>query len=304
MDVARILSRTDNELSTTDIADYAQEALSQSNIKTIYILGRRGPAQAAFTNPEIKELGEMEGADIQVPVEEAQLDPLSQAALAEADRTTQKKVEIIQEYAGRNPGDKPKQLILRFLVSPVELIGDDEGQVKAMRLVKNELYQTDSGSLRPRATETFEEIPVQLVFRSVGYRGAPLPDVPFNKSWGVILNEKGRVLQEENSQPLTGVYTSGWIKRGPSGVIGTNKADSVETVICMLEDVAAGELLNPAEPTVEALEALVQERQPNYVSYQDWLRLDALEVERGEAVGRPRLKFTSVEEMLDALGKG
>jgi ferredoxin--NADP+ reductase len=304
MDVARILSRTPEELAKTDIADYALEALSHSKLKEIYILGRRGPAQAAFTNPEIKELGEMADADITIPAEEAELDPLSKADLeANPDKSALKNVEILQSYAVRPLAGKSRKIILRFLVSPVELIGNEAGQVTAMRLVKNELYSTGAGTLRPRATDQFEEIPVGLVFRSVGYRGVPLPGVPFNENWAVILNQKGRVLNPENQEPVVGEYTAGWIKRGPTGVIGTNKPDALETVTCMMEDLANGIYLNPAQPEVEAAKKLVQERQPNYFSYDDWLKLDEIEVAKGQALGRPRLKFTSIEAMRAALGR-
>lgn len=304
MDVARILSRTPEELATTDIADYALAALRESKIKTVYILGRRGPAQAKFTTPEIKELGEMAGADPIVLPEEAELDDLSQAALADSsDRSTINKVGVIQSYARKEAGGKSRQLILRFLVSPVELIGDENGRVAKMRLVKNELYKTESGTLRPRATDNFEEISVGLVFRSVGYRGVPLPGVPFYDSWGVILNQEGRVIDSETKEPVLGEYTGGWIKRGPSGVIGTNKPDALETVKHMMEDLAEGKILNPSQPAADAILALVKERQPDYFTYDDWLQLDEMEVAKGEGQGRPRVKFTSVPEMLAALGR-
>jgi ferredoxin--NADP+ reductase len=212
-------------------------------------------------------------------------------------------VEIIQEYASRRPFGKSRRLIARFLVSPVELIGDGAGQVKAMRLVKNKLYKTDAGTLRPKATDQFEQISVGLVFRSVGYRGAPLPGIPFNDSWGVILNQKGRIIDQETQKPLVGQYTAGWIKRGPTGVIGTNKPDALETVTCMLKDLAEGLALNPDRPGAADVEKLIRERQPDYFSYDDWLKLDAIETARGREVGRPRIKFTRVEDMLAALGR-
>jgi len=304
MDVARILSRTPEELAKTDIADYALEALAQSNIKEVYILGRRGPAQAKFTNPEIKELGEMADAAIFVLPEEAELDPLSKAALeASKDRATTKNVEIIQSYTSCPPSGKSRKINLRFLVSPVELIGNEAGQVTAMRLVKNELYATEAGTMRPKPTDQFEEIQVGLVFRSVGYRGVPLPDVPFNDSWGVILNESGRVLDPDTQKPVTGEYTAGWIKRGPTGVIGTNKPDALETVKCMMEDLEQGITLSPSHPEAAAMEKLIRERQPNFFSFADWQKLDEIEVAKGEALGRPRLKLTTVEDMLAALGR-
>ena len=302
IDVARLLSLSRDELLASDAADYAVEALANSKIKVVYLLGRRGPAQAAFTNPEIKEIGDLADCDVVTRPDEMQLDELSAASIA-GDRTVQKKVEILQGYAIERSLTRPKTLYLRFLVSPVELIADEQGCVSKMRLVRNMLFAGDAGSLRPKPTDQFEEIDVGLVFRSVGYRGVPLPDVPFNDRWGVILNQAGRVLDPETKQPLTGLYTSGWIKRGPSGVVGTNKPDSVETVTCMLEDLRAGSILQPGHPDAASIEQLVQERQPGYFSFADWKRLDALEVERGQAIGRPRLKFTSVEEMKQALGK-
>jgi ferredoxin--NADP+ reductase len=141
------------------------------------------------------------------------------------------------------------------------------------------------------------------VFRSVGYRGVPLPGVPFNESWGVILNNRGRVLDPDTKQPIVGEYTAGWIKRGPTGVIGTNKPDAAETVECMLEDLAHGTVFQPTHPEATAAETLVRHRQPNFFSYTDWQKLDAIEVSRGRTQGRPRVKLTSIEEMLAALNR-
>ena len=302
VDVCRILSRTPEELATTDIADYALEALRESNIREVYMLGRRGPAQAAFTTPEIKELGELEDCDVWVPPEEATLDPLSEEALADsADRATTRKVEIIQSYAEEPPSPKSKRLIIRFLVSPTALIGNEEGEVVAMELMKNELYRTDAGTLRPRPTGETEILPVGIVFRSIGYRGVPLPGVPFKESWGVILNELGRVIDPDSGEPVTGEYTAGWIKRGATGVIGTNKPDAAETVEAMMADLREGRHLNPEAPDAEAARQMVADKKPDYFSYDDWLRLDEIEVARGEEQGRPRVKFVSVEEMAVAL---
>jgi ferredoxin--NADP+ reductase len=301
VDVARILCRTPEELLKTDIADYALEALRHSQVREVYILGRRGPAQAAFTAPEAKELGELADCDTLVPPEEAQLDPLSQATMADADRADISKVEIIQELSKRQPTGKSKRLILRFLVSPVELIGDEEGRVTGMKLVHNELFATEAGSLRPKTTDRFETLDVGLVFRSIGYKGVPLPGVPFHESWGVIPNDGGRVLDPATKEPLLGQYTAGWIKRGPTGVIGTNKPDAAETVENMLTDARIGQVLQPEHPEAGAAMTLVHRRQPCVVSYADWQRLDALELTNGKEQGRPRVKFTRVDEMLAAL---
>lgn len=298
VDVCRILCRTTSELAKTDIADYALEALRNSNVKVVHMLGRRGPAQGAFTTPELKELGGMEDADVIVYPEEAKLDELSKASMADADRGTMRKVELIQDFAERELTGKSRRLYLRFLVSPVELSGD--GRVESMKLVKNELYATEAGTLRPRPIDEFEEIPVGLVFRSIGYQGVRLPGVPFNESWGVILNEGGRVLDPETKLPLVGEYTAGWIKRGPSGVIGTNKPDAAETVDRMMEDLEQNLVLDPEEPTAEAVEELIRRRKPEYFTFEDWVYLDELEVERGKKLGRPRLKFTRIEDMLAA----
>ncbi len=304
IDVARILCRTRAELARTDIADYALAALSASKVREVYLLGRRGPAQAAFSNPEIKELSEMEGADPIVLPAEAALDELStQELLTTPDKTARRKVELLQAYATRAPTGKARRLNLRFLVSPVELLGNAAGQVAGLRIVRNVLQKNAAGALQPVATDAFETLPAGLVFRSVGYRGIPLAGVPFADRAGVILNSLGRILDPQTQVPVAGHYTAGWIKRGPSGVIGTNKPDAVETVVCMLADREAGVLLQPAHPQIDAVDALLQERQPQLVTYADWQQLDKKEQILGAASGRPRVKFTSMPEVVAALGR-
>jgi ferredoxin/flavodoxin---NADP+ reductase len=303
VDVARILCRTPEELEKTDIAEHALEALRASRVKEVYLLGRRGAAQAAFTNPEVKEMGELPGADISVVPEEVELDALSREGLEKSgDRAGFKKVEILESYARRAPEGRPRRLIVRFLVSPVALTDTGAGAVGGLKLVRNRLVASATGTVQAQATDRFEDLSVGLVFRSVGYRGVPLPGVPFDDKWGVVLNEKGRVLDPDSKQPRPGEYTAGWIKRGPSGVIGTNKPDALETVTGMLEDVAAGRTLQPAETDAGAVDRFLRQRQPHVVDYGDWLRLNELELSRGQARGRPRLKFTRVDEMLAALG--
>ncbi len=305
VDVVRILCRTPEELERTDIADHALEALRGSRVREVYLIGRRGPAQAAFTNPELKELGELAGADVVVDPDEVTLDPVTRVALEKMqDRATAKKLEILRDLARRAAAGKPRRLVLRFRLSPVEILDDGRGRVGGLRLVRNELYATESGSIQARPTGRMEALPVQLVFRSVGYRGVPLPGVPFHDAWGVILNEQGRVLDPATRRPRVGEYAAGWIKRGPTGVIGTNKPDAAETVAHMLEDALTGRTLAPAEPERTAVERLVGERQPHRVSYEDWLALDRLEVERGQAAGRPRVKLCRMEDVLQALGRG
>jgi len=299
VDVARILCRSTEELGKTDIADYALDALSKSQIKEVYVLGRRGPAQAKFSPLELKELGELEDADIMVRPEEAELDELSQAAMSKADRGTVRNIELINEFSTRPSSHKSRLLHLRFLVSPVELYGDPYGRVTGMRLVHNELYATDAGTLRPRATDRFEDLKVGLVFRSIGYRGVPIPGIPFNENWGVIQNKEGRVIDPKTEAPCVGEYSAGWIKRGPSGVIGTNKPDAVETVRHMLTDLQEGHILHPSASDGSAIERLVRERKPDYFNFEDWTRLNQYEISMGVTEGRPRVKLTTIEEMLE-----
>ena len=302
VDVARILCRTPEELEMTDIADYALEALRESKVREVVMLGRRGPAQAAFTNPEVKELGAMEDADLIVRPDEAELDALSQAAVDAAnDRLLTKKVTFLQEAAQHAPSGKAKQLHLRFLVSPTEILDDGTGHVGGLRLVRNELVGTEGGRLRPQPTNETEEMDIGLIFRSVGYRGVALPDVPFRTDWSLVPNDGGRVTDGPDGNPVPGLYVAGWIKRGPSGVIGTNKPDAQETVAHMLADAALGQHAKPEHPDAEATEQLIRSRQPACFSYADWQRLDALETEAGTKLGRPRLKLTRLEDMLAVL---
>lgn len=304
VDVARILCRTEEELMETDIADYALEALKESKVKEVYLLGRRGPAQAAFTNPEVRELGNLDDAHAITRIEEVELDEFTKELLeSEEDRSLVKKIEILNSYSEDIEFQKSKKLHIRFLVSPTEIVGDEEGKVKAIKLIKNELYKTDDGSLRPRATEETEELEVGLVFRSIGYHGVPLPEVPFHEKWGVIHNEKGRVIDPDTQQHVHGIYSTGWIKRGPTGVIGTNKQDSGETVECIIEDITSGILLSPEASHPSHISKLINERQPHHFSYEDWLKLNELEISKGAEQGRPRIKYTSIDDMLEAVKK-
>lgn len=303
IDVARILCKTYAELATTDMADHALEALKHSKVKNVYLLGRRGPAQAAFTPSEIKEMGELEGADVFVRPGEAALDSLSLADMENnPDKNVAKNVAYVQEYAKRTPSGKNRQLTLRFLVSPTELIGDDNGKLRAIRVVKNEAYESEDGSIRSRATDQVEEFPVGLVFRSVGYRGVALPDVPFHEGWGSIENDKGRVTMADGVT-VAGLYVAGWIKRGPTGVIGTNKTCSQETVNWMVEDLKAGVYFEPTDTSIGAIERLVRERQPDMITYDDWQSIDAIEIQKGVDQDRPRVKFTRVDDMLAVLAR-
>jgi ferredoxin--NADP+ reductase len=297
MDVARMLVLPRAELEITDTADYAIEAIANSNIREVVILGRRGPAQAAFTNPELRELGELTDAD--VIVEPFELDRHSTQSIShEGELTPRRNVEILTDFAGREPAGKSKRVELRFLVSPVELQGD--GKVEAVKLVRNELEHGGDGKLRAEPTSDHEVLEAGIVFRSIGYRGRAIEGVPFDEWHGRIPNAAGRVLDSERETPIPGLYTAGWIKRGPSGVIGTNKRDAQETVDHLLDDLAEGRIPEPAEATRKSVDALIAEQAPDHVTWQGWQSIDAAETAAGEPQGRPRVKLTSIDEMLAA----
>jgi ferredoxin--NADP+ reductase len=297
MDVARILAKTVAELAGTDITDYALEKLATSQIKDIYILARRGPAQAKFTPPELKEFGELAHADVVVSAAELELDPHSVAEVA-ADPETQRNLALLREYASRSLSGKPRRVHFRFLVSPVEIIGET-GQVTAVRIEKNELRADANGNLNAHGSGAYEIIPAGLVLRSVGYIGTPLPGVPFDKRRATIPNQQGRVSDPTTGQVVPGEYVVGWAKRGATGVIGTNRPDASETVQHMIADLA--QLQPAAVPDPEAIDALLYERQVPFVSSSDWRILDEIELATGAARGKPRVKFTRVQEMLEAM---
>jgi ferredoxin--NADP+ reductase len=299
IDVARMLALAPSELAVTDTADHAIEVLQASSIEEITILARRGPLQAAFTNPELLEMGVLERADLEVVGGE--LDELSAVALEEADKTRRRNVEILQEYAARPKTGKPITVRFRFLASPVELLGDESGNVRGVKIERNAIVARDDGSLAARGSGTFDEIPAQLVFRSIGYTGRPVGDIPFDERRGLIRNEGGRVTDPDGTHHV-GEYVSGWIKRGPSGVIGTNKKDSQDTVTKILEDVATGRM---NEPVSDDIEALIATHAPEAVTWEGWRAIDAIETAAGgeSAPARPRVKLTDWDALREAAGR-
>jgi ferredoxin--NADP+ reductase len=290
LDVARMLALTPEELSPTDTTDAAIQAICGSSVKEIVVLGRRGPAQAAFTTPELAELGELAGADVIV-------DPADLEGAVPTDTNSERNVEVLREFAARQPTGKPKRLVLRFCVSPVAILGDRH--VEGIELVRNRLETDESGAARAVATDERETLDCGLVFRSVGYRGVALPEVPFDERRGTIPNEGGRVLDEDGAH-LPGVYCAGWIKRGPTGVIGTNKKDATETVERLLEDLAAGRLTRKPGVSAAAVDELLAERGIRCVEYAGWSAIDEVERAAGEKLGRPRVKLCSWDELLAA----
>jgi ferredoxin--NADP+ reductase len=293
VDVVRILAKSTEELAETDIAVHALDHLASSRVEDVYMIGRRGPAQGKFTTKELRELGELAHADIVVDPTQLDLDPASERAL-EGDRAQTRNVEILRSFAAKPLEGKPRRVHMRFLASPVELIGAES--VQSVRLERNTLDERDGGYLAAVGTGAFDEIPAQMVLRSVGYRGVALDGVPFDQRRGVVPNVLGRVLDAPDGNAVPGLYVAGWIKRGPSGVIGTNKADAMETVAQLLDDQPEGAM----EPhgSAEAVDALLSERGVRTFDFEAWRRLDAAEVAAGEALGRPRVKVVDVAEML------
>jgi ferredoxin--NADP+ reductase len=294
LDVARILARTPEELAPTDIAHYAEERLAASSVRDIFVLSRRGPAQAKFSPVEIKEFGELAAADIIIDPAELELDPFSAAAL-ESDSEARRNVEMLRELAARPRLGRQRRVYFRFLVSPVEIIGD-EGRVVAVRIERNVLRPDDSGYLNAYGTGQFELIPAQLVLRAVGYRGVPLPGVPFDERRGIIPNVDGRVIDPATGHPIPGEYVVGWAKRGAVGVIGTNRPDAIDSVQALLADVPT--LPAACDPDLAAVERLLVARGVEYISSDGWRLIDEVELARGQEVGKPRLKFTRVDEMV------
>lgn len=301
MDVTRILAKSPAVLATTDLAAQALEGLKGSAIRDIHVIARRGVIQAACTTVELRELGELEGVDVVVAPEDIVLDDASAAMLASGeDRTAEKNYAVFQEWAGRMPTGAPKRIHFHFATSPVALVGSE--RVEAIEVERNRLEGDGHGGVRAVATGERRRIAADLVFRSVGYRGVALPGLPFDERRGIIPNAEGRVVSAPGSEAtLPGVYVAGWIKRGPQGVIGTNKACAADTVAALLEDHAAVRLPHAAGAP-EAVDALLVSRGVRVTDWAGWQRLDAEEVTRGAAAGRPREKITSVDEMLHLVG--
>jgi ferredoxin--NADP+ reductase len=302
-DVTRMLTLSPEELERTDVADHALEALRQSRIEEVVVLGRRGPAQAAFTSAELRELGRVEGADVRVDPGEIELDPESNRwLLEEGTFTARKNVELLREFAARPARpDARRRIVLRFLRSPVAIRGSD--RVDAIDVGRNEIVRSPDGALRARPLdEDPETIECGLVLRSVGYRAVPLPDVPFDERSFVLPNERGRV-RTPGGEPVPGVYAVGWIKRGPTGILGTNKRDAEQTVSCLVEDLRAGALPEPPRPQREQIDTLVAERCTDVITVEGWRAIASLELERGHEEQRPRVKLASRDELLAAAAR-
>jgi ferredoxin--NADP+ reductase len=297
VDVARILTRSIEELERTDIAEYALEALSRSQVREVYLLGRRGPTQAAFTPPELGELMHLTGVDFVTLDRDLQQDAETRSRLTRQtiDPTHQRIVELLTAQRANGEGRQRRKICARFFVSPVAVLGTN--RVEGLRLERNELVEDANGNVNARGTGVYEDIACGLVFRSIGYKGHPIPGVPFDERKGIIPHRNGRVLDPDTNAPLPRVYVAGWIKRGPSGVIGTNKADASETVQAMLADAeATGSLHLPDRDVIP----LLARKGVRVVSFDAWQRINDIEVAAGKRRGKPREKLTTVADLLAA----
>jgi ferredoxin/flavodoxin---NADP+ reductase len=296
LDVARILVLGADQLEKTDIADHALEALRTSKIREVVLLGRRGPVQAAYSSSEYLAMGQLAGVDIVLDEEELSRDPASKALIDSPDvePALALKMKVAEEYAQRPVDPDKKRIVFRYLVSPVEILGTDH--VEGVRIAKNELVEAD-GVLTAQPTDRIEDLETSLVLRSIGFRGQPLPGLPFDERRGIVPNDQGRVVGDD-VEPILGVYVTGWIKRGSRGVIGTNKRCAHETVAKVIEDFEARKLEAP-EANRSSLERLLVERQPDLISGAGWRAIDRAERQRGDSAGRPRVKFTDVVKMVE-----
>ncbi|MGC0367518.1 ferredoxin--NADP+ reductase [Rhodococcus sp. 27YEA15] len=299
LDVARILVTDPNELATTDIAEHALEALRHSNVREVVLVGRRGPAQAAYTNPELIALGQMADVDIVVDPDEVVLDSVSRRWIdgPDSEHSEKLKVRQVEEFAKRTATNGRKRIVLRYLASPEQILGIDH--VEGIRLVRNELVADEAGTLSARPSDHTETLDTGLVLRSIGYKGLPVPDLPFDERSGVVVNENGRVVDPEIGSPIPGVYVAGWIKRGPTGVIGTNKHCSAATVDLLFSDFTSGVLTQPSSDP-EHFAELIGRRQPDAIDFRGWQRIDKQERLLGDESGRPRTKIVDLSAMLDA----
>jgi ferredoxin--NADP+ reductase len=287
LDVARILITPPDRLAVTDIADHALEALRDSLIDDVVVVGRRGPAQATFTTPELRELAQLTGAT--VVVDPAQVGPMGDED--HLPHVSRHNLAVLRGYAQADPPASGRRVTLRFLASPIEIRGD--GRVESIVLGRNTLTDRANGTARAVDSGERQEVPAGLVLRAVGYRGVPLPGVPFDDVAGVVPHRGGRVIGGDRE------YVAGWVKRGPTGIIGTNKKDAVDTVRTIAADLAARQQPSHASSAAE-IETWLRTRQPDLIDLDGWAAIDAAERDAGEPVGRPRVKLCTWDELLEA----
>jgi ferredoxin/flavodoxin---NADP+ reductase len=298
VDVTRVLAKTPAELAVSDIADQALAALAESQVRDVVVIGRRGPAEAKWSTKELRDLGELDDADLVIDPADLAISDESRAAIAD-DPVARRNLEVLEELAARPLRGLNRRIHLRFLLSPIAIEADASGsRVGAVVLERNRLEPRADGSLSAKGTGVTERLDAQLVFRSVGYRGQAMPGLPFDERWSVVPNDRGRVLTARDGEPVAGWYVAGWIKRGPTGVIGTNKACAVETVTTLLSDELPDVAPDDADPA--AVDALLARRGVQVVDAEGWRRIDTAETTAGAAAGRPRVKLCTREALLAA----
>lgn len=297
-DVSRILAKTVDELRHTDIAQHALDVLAESKVKEIHVIGRRGPAQAKFTPKELREFGELSDCNSIVREEDMPLNPESETELLEKSNIASKKIyDQFCDFSKREiDSSKSRNCHFSFLMGPKELVG--ESKLEKVILEKNQL-SGDAFKQSARGTGETVELETGILFRSIGYRGVPISGVPFHDSWGTIPNEKGRITDNDGNL-VPKLYTAGWIKRGPSGIIGTNRACSVETVESLLEDLSKLDD-DTSKAGAAKIYSILDDKQVQHVSFNDWEKIDRKEIEAGESKDKPREKFTYINEMLSII---
>ena len=297
IDCARILCQDPENLAKTDIAQHALEALRQSEVEEVFLIGRRGPVQAAFTPAEVRELLHLPKVDAVMRASDLELDEHSKEELSKASRNTKLNMEILQQIHDQGDRGNPRKLHLCFLISPTKIEGSE--RVKGLELVHNEIVK-EGGVLRAKATDEVMHLNVDMVFRSIGYMGEAIPGLPFDDRRGTLPNDQGQLLDGVGGKLLNQEYTAGWIKRGPSGVIGTNKQDATETVSRLKKNWRTRPTPQPKLVQHDLLD-LLKEKKSQFVSFEDWKKLDKFEVELGQKNGKSRHKICEVQEMLDLI---
>ncbi|MBO0984239.1 FAD-dependent oxidoreductase [Rathayibacter sp. SD072] len=290
LDVSRMLAKHADDLLPTEVPPNVYEGLKASPVTDVHVFGRRGPAQVKFTPLELRELGELRDVDMIVHDEDFVLDPASQAAI-ETNKQVMVINRVLNQWRTRETGSASRRLHLHFWAKPLEFVDDGQGRVAAIRYERTE----PDGEGGVRGTGEIREVPVQAVYRAVGYFGSPLDGLPFDEMRGVIPNREGQVLDDEDQQ-VHGVYATGWIKRGPVGLIGHTKSDAMETVAHVLRDQASW--WTPAHPEESAIVALLEERGVAYTDLEGWHRLDEHEQALGAPEGRARVKVVPREDMI------
>ena len=297
IDCARILCQDPENLAKTDIAQHALEALRQSEVEEVFLIGRRGPVQAAFTPAEVRELLHLPKVDAVMRASDLELDDHSKEELSKASRNTKLNLEILQQIHDQGDRGNPRKLHLCFLISPTKIEGSEK--VEGLELVHNEIVK-EGGVLRAKATDEVMHLNVDMVFRSIGYMGEAIPGLPFDDRRGTLPNDQGQLLDGVDGKLLNQEYTAGWIKRGPSGVIGTNKQDATETVSRLKKNWQTSPTPQP-KLVQHDLQDLLEEKQIQFVSFEGWKKLDKIEIEQGQQNGKSRHKICEVQEMLDLI---